>query len=150
VKSWQRVAGVFLLIVAAVVIQQSIYVLRLFDAGQPGSGFMPFGLGIILAILSALLILTHLRSDPAKVRFWEEGWLRPILALGIMVAFVVGFNWLGAVLSVVILVVAWLLILERKSVVISIATGALTGAVVYFLFEVALQAPFPRGVLFGG
>ena len=37
-KSWQRYAGVFLLAVAAVVIQQSVWVLRLFDHGQPGSG----------------------------------------------------------------------------------------------------------------
>lgn len=149
-KSWQRIAGVFLLIVAAVIIQQSLYVLRLFDAGQPGSGFMPFGLGIVLAILSVLLILTHLGPEPAKMPFWKEGWLRPVLALAIMAAFVVGFNRLGAVLSIVILVAAWLLILERKPVVIAVMTGVLTGAVVYFLFEVALQAPFPSGVLFGG
>jgi hypothetical protein len=35
-------------------------------------------------------------------------------------------------------------------VLISVVTGAGTGAVIYFLFEVALRAPFPRGVLFGG
>ena len=149
-KSWQRIAGIFLLIVSAIVIQQSVQVLRLFDAGQPGSGFMPFGLGVILAVLSVLLILTHLGPEQTEVRFLAEGWPRPIIALAIMAAFAVGFNWLGAVLGVVILVVAWLLILERKSVVISVATGVLTGAVVYLLFEVALQAPFPRGVLFGG
>ena len=149
-RLWQRSAGIFLLVVSAIVIQQSVHVLRLFDAGQPGSGFMPFGLWVILAVLSVLLILTHLGPEQTEVRFLDEGWLRPIVALAIMAAFTVGFTWLGAVLSVVLLVVAWLLILERKSVLISVVTGAGTGAVIYFLFEVALRAPFPRGVLFGG
>lgn len=149
-KSWQRIAGVFLLIVAAVVIQQSVYVLRLFDAGQPGSGFMPFGLGVILAVLSVLLILKNLGREAAKARFFQAGWVRPLLALAIMVGFTAGFDWLGAVVSVCALVVAWLLIIERKGIVVSVVTAVATGTVVYFLFEVALQAPFPRGVLFGG
>ena len=51
-KSWQRYAGLFFLAVCVVVIQQSVWVLRLTDAGQPGSGYMPFGLGVILAALS--------------------------------------------------------------------------------------------------
>jgi len=36
---------VVFLALAGLVIQQSVWVLRLFDHGQPGSGFMPFGLG---------------------------------------------------------------------------------------------------------
>ena len=55
-KSWQRYAGLFFLAVCVVVIQQSVWVLRLTDAGQPGSGYMPFGLGVILAALSLWLV----------------------------------------------------------------------------------------------
>jgi hypothetical protein len=150
VKSWQRLSGFFLLVVAAVVIQQSIFVLRLFDAGQPGSGFMPFGLGVILAVLAAALILKNLGSDPAKRRFFPEAWGRPVVALAIMVAFTAGFNWLGAVVSVCLLVAAWLLIIERKQPLLAIFLGIATGVVVYVVFELALQAPFPRGTLFGG
>jgi hypothetical protein len=144
------VAGIFLLIVAVVVIQQSVFVLRLFDAGQPGSGFMPFGLGILLAVLSVLLIFKNLGANTVTQRFFGEAWLRPVLALAIMVAFTLGFNWLGAVASVCLLVLAWLLIIEQKSPVLSVVVGVVTGAVVYLVFELALQAPFPRGTLFGG
>jgi hypothetical protein len=151
VKSWQRIAGVCLLVVAVVVIHQSVYKLRLFDGSQPGSGFMPFGLGVVLAALSVLLVVTNLGTDPVREPFWRPGtWQRPALALTIMGAFAAGFNWLGAVAAVVVLVVAWLIILERKRVVIAVITGVATGAVVHLLFEVALKAPFPRGVLFGG
>jgi putative tricarboxylic transport membrane protein len=150
VKSWQRIGGVFLLIVAAVVIQQSVYVLRLFDAGQPGSGFMPFGLGVVLAVLSVLLIVRNLGRDDKRAPFFGSAWLRPALALAIMVGFTLAFNWLGAVLSVCLLVAAWLMAIERKGVLLSVATGIATGVVVYVVFELALQAPFPRGDLFGG
>ncbi|HWI15073.1 MAG TPA: hypothetical protein VNT02_12510, partial [Burkholderiales bacterium] len=77
-KSWQRYAGVFLLAVAALVIQQSVWVLRLFDHGQPGSGFMPFGLGVILGVLALGLIATHLGPDEKQIPFWEpRAWLHP-------------------------------------------------------------------------
>jgi hypothetical protein len=151
VKSWQRTTGLVLLVVAAVVIYQSLYVLRVFDHGQPGSGFMPFALGVVLAVLAILLILAHLGADGARTPFWAPGgWLRPLLGLLAIAGFAAVFDWLGAVVSVVLLVTAWLLVLERKSVVVAVFTGAATGGVVYLVFEVALQAPFPRGVLFGG
>jgi hypothetical protein len=151
VKSWQRRTGVALLVVAAIVIQQSVFVLRLFDAGQPGSGFMPFGLGVALAFLSLLLVFSNLGADGAPARFWPPAvWHRPLAALALIAGFAALFNWLGAVVSVVLLVAAWLAALERKSPVIAIVTGVVTGVVVYVLFELALKAPFPRGVLLGG
>src|SRR5512135_44668 len=79
-KSWQRYAGLFFLAVSALVIQQSVWVLRLLDHGQPGSGFMPFGLGVILGILALCIIATNLGPEERQVPFWEpKAWLRPLL-----------------------------------------------------------------------
>lgn len=148
-KSWQRYTGVFLLAVAALVIQQSIWVLRLFDHGQPGSGFMPFGLGVILAMLAIGLIATNLGPEEKRIPFWEpKAWLRPLLAIVITAAYIVVFDDIGAITSVVVLVAGWLLLVEKKSLLVSASTGLLTGLVVYLLFERFLQTPFPRGVLF--
>ena len=148
-KSWQRYAGVFLLALAALVIQQSVWVLRLFDHGQPGSGFMPFGLGVILCILAIGLIGTNLGPEEQQVPFWEpKAWLRPLLAIIITAAYVVVFDDIGAITSVVVLVAGWLLLVEHKSVAVSASTGVLTGLVVYLVFERFLQTPFPRGLLF--
>jgi putative tricarboxylic transport membrane protein len=149
VKSWQRYAGVFFLIVAAVVIQQSVWVLRLFDHGQPGSGFMPFGLGVVLAALAVALILTNLDRHEKHSPFWHpRAWLHPLLAVLITVVYIIVFDDVGAISSVVVLVTGWLLLVERKSIVVSAGTGLLTGLVVYLVFERLLQTPFPRGILF--
>lgn len=148
-KSWQRYAGVFLLAVAGLVIQQSVWVLRLMDHGQPGSGFMPFGLGVILAVLAIALIATNLGPDENEVPFWEpKAWLHPLLAVVITVVYAIVFDDIGAITSVVVLVTGWLLLVEHKGVVVSAATGLATGLVVHLVFDRFLQTPFPRGLLF--
>jgi cell division protein FtsW (lipid II flippase) len=149
VKSWQRYAGLFFLVVAAVVIQQSVWVLRLFDHGQPGSGFMPFGLGVILVILALCLIATQRGPEEKRVPFWEpRAWFHPLLAVIITSVYIVVFDDIGAISSVVVLVTGWLLFVERKRVVVAAGTGLLTGLVVYLVFDRLLQTPFPRGILF--
>jgi hypothetical protein len=65
-----------------------------------------------------------------------------------MGVYVVAFDDLGAVTSVVILVTAWLLLLEKKKVSVAAFTGVATGLVVYVVFEWLLMTPFPRGLLF--
>ena len=148
-KSWQRYTGVFLLALAALVIQQSVWVLRLFDHGQPGSGFMPFGLGVILAVLAVTLIATHRGADEHDVPFWEpKSWVRPLLAIFITAVYVVVFDDIGAITSVTVLVLGWLYFVEHKSFLMSASTGVLTGLVVYLVFDRFLQTPFPRGLLY--
>jgi uncharacterized membrane protein YdcZ (DUF606 family) len=148
-KSWQRYAGVILLFLAALVIQQSVWVLRLSDHGQPGSGFMPFGLGVILAVLAVCLIATNLGKDQRHRPFWEpKAWVHPLLAVIITAVYIVVFDDIGAITSVVILVAGWLLFVERKSIAVSGATGVLAGVVVYVVFARLLQTPFPQGILF--
>lgn len=148
-KSWQRYAGLFFLVLAAVVIYQSVWVLRLFDHGQPGSGFMPFGLGVIMGVLALWLIVANRGSEDRQIPFWEpRAWFRPLLAVIIISAYVVVFDDIGAITSVVVLVTCWLLFVEHKGALVSGVTGLLTGLVVYLLFDRFLQTPFPRGLLF--
>ena len=148
-KSWQRYAGIFFLAVCVVVIQQSVWVLRLTDAGQPGSGYMPFGLGVMLAVLSLWLVLSNLGPDGVHEPFWPSGaWKRPLLAVAITAAYAVVFDDVGAITSVVVLVACWLALVERKSIAVSVLTGVLTGAVVWLLFDKFLKTPFPKGLLF--
>lgn len=148
-RSWQRLAAIFFLLVAAVVLQQSIWVLRVVDHGQPGSGFMPLGLGIVLAVLSLLLLFTNRRRDETRVPFWEgKAWLQPAVAVAITAAFIVVFDDIGAITSVTVLVTGWLWLVGRKSFAVSALAGLLTGAGVHLLFDRLLRTPFPRGLLF--
>jgi len=147
-KSWQRIAGIVFLVVAAVVIEQSVFVLRLWDEGQPGSGLMPFILGVVLGVLAIALVVTNRGPDAKKVPFWEgRSWVLPLVAVVITAAFIEVFDEIGAITSVTILVTGWLWLVSRKRLVVALLTGVLTGAVVYLVFDRFLATPFPRGIL---
>jgi cell division protein FtsW (lipid II flippase) len=148
-KSWQRICAVFLLVVAGVVVQQSVFVLRVLDHGQPGSGFMPLGLGILLAVLAVALLVSSRGRDERHVPFWRPGgWLQPLLAVGITAVFIVVFDDVGAITSVTVLVAGWLWLVGRKRFLVAAATGLAAGAAVHVVFERLLQTPFPRGLVF--
>ncbi len=148
-NAWSRTSGIFLLLVAVVVLQQSIFVLRILEDGQPGSGFMPLLLGVALAVLAVALIVKHRARDEVRKPFWERrAWAQPLLAVVITGVFIVVFDDVGAITSVAVLVTGWLWLVSRKSIAISAVTGVLTAAVVYVVFERLLDTPFPRGLLF--
>jgi putative tricarboxylic transport membrane protein len=147
-RSWQRWAGGFFLAVAAVALHQSLTVLHLLEAGQPGSGFMPFVLGLLLAVLSLALIVTSRAGDGERVAFWEgRTWLQPLVAVAIVAAFIVVFDDIGAITSVALLVTGWLWLVGKKSFPVALATGIATAAVVWAVFVRLLQTPFPDGLL---
>lgn len=148
-RSWQRLCALFFLVLSGVVLYQSIRVLRVLDHGQPGSGFMPLGLGIVLAILSAVLFFQNRARDEQRVRFWApRAWVQPLVAVAITAVFIVVFDDIGAITSVTVLVAGWLWLVGRKRFVVAAIAGALTGAAVYVVFAKLLLTPFPRGLLF--
>jgi hypothetical protein len=147
-NSWQRWVGLFFLAVAAGVLYQSVAVLHVMDAGQPGSGFMPFGIGVLMAGLSIALVVTSRRRDSERVPFWEgRSWLQPLIAVGMVAVFIVFFDEIGAITSVAILVAGWLWLVGRKSIPVALGTGLATAAVVYVVFVRLLQTPFPDGLV---
>jgi hypothetical protein len=149
VNAWYRYSGVLLLLVSAVVLEQALLVQRISEDGQPGSGFMPFLLGVALAGCSIALIVKHRGGDDGRRSFWEaRAWRYPLVAIAITAVFIVVFDDIGAMTSVAVLVTGWLLLVSRKSILVSVVTGVVTAAVVYLVFERFLQTPFPRGLLF--
>jgi cell division protein FtsW (lipid II flippase) len=148
VNAWYRTTAVLLLLVSALVLQQSVQVLRLHEDGQPGSGFMPFGLGILLAALSVALLVKHRHRDAERRPFWEgKAWQQPLRAVALTAVFIVVFDDVGALTSVAVLVTCWLWLVSRKPLPVSALTGVLTAAAVHLIFERFLQTPFPRGWL---
>ena len=94
-------------------------------------------------------MLANLGPDEVHEPFWRAGaWKRPLLAVAITAVYVVVFDDVGAITSVVVLVASWLALVERKSIAVSVLTGVLTGAVVWLLFDKFLKTPFPKGLLF--
>ena len=118
----------------------------------PGPGFMPFWVGVILAILSGYLLYDTFRRKPSKE---DETAVLParhalkrvgfifLTLFGILIV----MPLLGFPITVFLFVAVILLILERYSILKSISYGVAYAAVTWLVFEYLLKMGFPKGVL---
>ena len=138
-----RVAGiVFVLFSGAVMWEDRVLPLGTFH--NPGPGYMPMVLAIILAAMGILVALGGGDSPPLSSLTWAEG----KHALGILAgcAFTaLALERLGYRLTVILLVGFLLWVIERKrpAVVLVAALGLSLGT--FFLFSDLLKVPLPLG-----
>ncbi len=115
----------------------------------PGPAFLPFWLGLVMAVLASLLLLGALRSsDPGPQ--WlpsREGLRRLGLVLGVTVAFVALLNVLGMVVGTVLFLLILLRRLDRQPWPLSVAVALAVAGFNYLVFTFWLRVPMPVGVL---
>jgi putative tricarboxylic transport membrane protein len=118
----------------------------------PGPGFMPFWVGVVLALLSCYLLFdSFIRKpsgkDDAKLLPTTHALLRVgAILLSLVIATAV-MSYLGFPLTLVLLTMAILRFLERYSVVKSVGYGIAYAVVTWFIFEYILSMGFPKGFL---
>ena len=118
----------------------------------PGPGFMPFWVGVVLALLSVYLIVDSFvrkpgKKDDAKI-LPEKHMLYRVGAIMLML-FGVRFsmNFLGFPLTLALFTTAILLLLEHYSILKSVGYGIAYAAVTWFIFQYILSMGFPKGIL---
>jgi hypothetical protein len=141
-------AGVILLALGIFVCHQAVQ-LSLGQASRPGPGFVPFGLGSILVLLSLLYIFHFLRTQSGRGESKvHRGRYRTFLAISIL-CFCIGLlNWLGYLISTFLLFLMWLAIIERKKWYVSLSFSLLALVVVYY-FNFLFSVQLPKGLLKG-
>jgi putative tricarboxylic transport membrane protein len=115
---------------------------------HPGPGFLPFGLGVCLIILSLILIFHNWRSKTSALPFWpQQTWLRPLLGIVILGFYAFVIDRLGFILTTFIFLLIWMGLIERLKwkTILSISVG--TTIVLYLLFAFFLEVPLPKGFL---
>jgi len=115
---------------------------------RPGPGFFPFGLGIVLTILSFALVFRHWKKDPTPAPFWPgRTWLRPLLGVAILVFYALVVDFVGFIPTTFIFLVIWMWVIERLRwrTIISISIG--TTIALYLIFTLFLEVPLPHGFL---
>ena len=118
----------------------------------PGPGFMPFWVGVVLALLSCYLLFNSFvrktsGKDDAKLLPATHALLRVgAILLSLVIATAV-MSYLGFPLTLVLLTMAILRFLERYSIVKSVGYGIAYAGVTWFIFEYILSMGFPKGFL---
>ena len=141
-------AGVILLALGIFVCHQAVQ-LSLGQASRPGPGFVPFGLGSILILLSLLYIFHFLRTRKGRGELKAHlGLYRTFLAVGVL-CFCTGLlSWLGYLISTFLLFLLWLAIIERKKWYVALPFSFLALVVVYY-FNLFFSLQLPRGLIKG-
>jgi len=115
---------------------------------HPGPGFLPFGLAIVLMILSLILITSQWKKGIASTPFWpHRAWLRPLLGVVILIFFALVVEWVGFLFTTFIFLVIWMGVIERVRwlTILSVSIG--TTAALYLIFALFLDVPLPLGFL---
>ena len=115
----------------------------------PGPGFLPFWLGVAMATLAVLLLLSALRApDPGEAWLPRGTGLRRLaLVLGASVALVALLEATGMVIGTIAFLVVLLRGLDRVSWPVSIGVALATAGSIFLVFTYWLKVPLPVGVL---
>jgi putative tricarboxylic transport membrane protein len=147
-KRFDRVGAVICLVFSALVIWQSGSVPR-GDISQPGPGFMPFWVAVILAILSAFLwVESGLRKNsPDEVRFLsgEGRWRSVVLTGGSLLGYAFLIETLGFLLSTFVLLLFLFRFIGNQKWWVVLTGSSVVTLVTHLLFRVALKVQLPRG-----
>ena len=115
----------------------------------PGPAFLPFWLGVVMALLAALLLAGALRSrepgDPWLPR--GEGLKRLAVVLGATVALVALLNVVGMVLGTALFLIVLVRLLDRTPWPLTLAVAIGTAGVNYLVFTRWLKVPMPTNML---
>jgi hypothetical protein len=149
VRRADRIAGAVLLAFAVAFSAGALKFYPYTGPGGPGSGFLPFWLGIVMAVLAGMLLASGLRApDPGPE--WlprGEGRKRLLIVLGVTIALVALLKYLGMILGTALFLVVLLRLIDRSPWPLALGVAALTAGVNWLVFSHWLRVPFPLGVL---
>lgn len=142
-----RIASTIFLILSCLVMIESVS-LKLGDIHEPGPGFVPFFLGLTLAILSILsLFFPDFRKKGAA--FWND-WQRgqsTFYVFAGLIAYLLLFKILGFYIDTFLLMFFLQKVSGEKGYKRPLLVSLLTMGITYLLFYKLLYIPFTRGLL---
>jgi len=119
---------------------------------NPGPGFFPFGAGLILGILAAVVFVQARRAASSSKGNRESVLVSPgagkkiVLTTVALLAYVVGMEYLGFLISTFIFLAFVLRTIEPQRWGVVILESLLASGICYFVFQIWLQVELPRGI----
>lgn len=148
-KKADQITGILLLTFSIYIIITSISLELWWGDEGPGSGFVPFWIGILLALCSIILILSSFKTDYKQEKvFTKEGYKYLFSIIIPSIIAVIVANFLGMIITMGILGSFLVAILsEKRKILNTVGIAVALPVVFYLIFVVALDVPFPKGIL---
>ena len=148
-RSADRVTAALLLAFAVAFSVGALKNYQWWGAGGPGPAFLPFWLGLVMAILAVMMLTRSFKQKDAGPSWFPRGeGLRDMLVvLGVTILFVALLNVLGMVIGTALYLAVLIKSLGRHPwwVTLTIALGA--AGFNWLVFVHWLRVPFPEGKL---
>jgi putative tricarboxylic transport membrane protein len=139
--------GLFLMVFSGAVINEALN-LELGTPRHPGSGFMVFGVAVVLGILallqflSSLLLKERLEQEAERIHLW-----RIIAIIGVNAIYIVALEPVGYLLCTFLLLCFLFQVNEKGSWVSTVGGAAVTSVLTYVVFSRLLQLNLPKGLI---
>jgi putative tricarboxylic transport membrane protein len=148
-KFRNQLGPLFWIAVAGVVCLDSIHA-GIGTFRSPRSGFFPFWLGVILAILGLVLAFVNLsRGERGKITdLWKDTrWSRVVLVIILTLIYSILLNTWGFLITTFLLMSVLLCVGERERIWTKIVIALFLVLASYVIFHSWLKVPLPKGIL---
>ena len=145
-RSADRVTAVFLLALSVAFAAGALKYYRWWSSDGPGSAFLPFCLGVVMACLAlGMLIRSWKQENPGDAWFPRGEGLRDILVvLGATVLFVALLKLVGMVLGTALYLAGLVRYLGRHRWWVTLAVAVAAALFNWLVFVHWLRVPFPE------
>jgi hypothetical protein len=147
IRTVEIVVALILLIVAALVIQDSTRIGASWAADGPQAGYFPFYVAVILAVASAWVLIFNLRRGSGEAFVAGEEFKRVIAVLLPAAIYVAAIYVVGIYLASALFIAFFMLWHGRFSVRLAVLVSVLIPVALFFLFEVWFLVPLPKGAV---
>jgi hypothetical protein len=147
VRSADRITASLLLAFSVAFAAGALKFYKWWGHDGPGSAFLPFWLGVVMAFLAAMMLFRRDKSEDTDWVPRGEARTRVLVVLGVTAAFIALLNVLGMVLGTVLFLVVLVRYLGRHPWWLTIAIAAAAAGINWLVFVRWLRVPMPEGTL---
>ena len=146
-RSADRIAGAALLALAVAFATFALRQYAFWGENGPGPAFLPFWVGVVLALLAVILLVGAVRSGDAGEAWLPDrtGRLRIGLVLGATVAYVALLGVLGMTIATALFLVVLVRWPDRQPWRVAITVALAMAAANHLVFVRWLHVPLPEG-----
>ena len=148
-RSADRITAVLLLAFSVAFSAGALKHYSWWGSGGPGSAFLPFWLGLVMALL-ALMMLTRSLKEKNAGEAWlprGEGLRDMLVVLAVTVAFVALLNVTGMIIGTALYLLVLVRFLGRHRWWVTVAIAAAAAGFNWLVFVHWLRVPMPEGML---
>lgn len=130
----------------------SLFSLRVGTVRNPGPGFFPLIVGIVLTFLSLIILMRAIFAKGEENRnlseLWADlNWPKMFYAIGILVIYPIILEVVGFLLTTFLVLTLLCIGIELKKWRLGIGLSFVSSVCSYLLFDRILQVQLPRGFL---